>query len=394
MLRFILAAGVLAAGQGAQLPPRPVTQIDPGAAAATLDSPRRLTLGFLEPRPIEEVLHLVFEGTPFSLAIDPDVSGKFRGAITNLTLREALTTLLAPLGLDFSVDGSVIRITRHRVETRQFDLNVLDVQRSLQRTTGSAPAAALTSTVVPEDAFASIEEGVKALLSETGRAHIDRRAGLATVTDFPERLERVALYLETLQVRSSREVRLQAEAFEITLKDRPSIDWNAVRDRLGVPPNAPLAGLAADPGALRAALSGQGEVRPLWTPEITTINNEPALVRIDTPGEASLTLTVVPQIAGDGIIQLAVSHTWQLHAGDQKQGFTKTAPVTRVSEGDTVSRIASGSAVLISGLAHSVQIPKQGTGAAALFGTQPKQSASAELVVLLRPTIVTTGTRD
>src|SRR6266849_2270514 len=79
---------------GAQPPPLPVTQIEPGPEAATLDSPRHLTLGFAEPRPIEEVLRLLVEGTPFSLAIDPDVSGVFRGTITNLTLREALTTLL------------------------------------------------------------------------------------------------------------------------------------------------------------------------------------------------------------------------------------------------------------------------------------------------------------
>src|SRR5438128_1812637 len=88
-----------------QLPPLPVTQIDPGAAAATLDSPRRLTLQFAEPRPIDEVLRLLVEGTPFSLAIDPDVSGSFRGELKMLTLREALTTLLTPLGLEFTVEG-------------------------------------------------------------------------------------------------------------------------------------------------------------------------------------------------------------------------------------------------------------------------------------------------
>ncbi len=107
------------------------------------------------------------------------------------------------------------------------------------------------------------------------------------MTDYPERLDRVALYLETLQTRSTREVRLQAEAFEVTLKSgAPSIDWRAVRQTLGVSPDAPMAGLAGDANALRAALSAQGGIRTLWSPEVTTINNEPALVRIDTPGVA------------------------------------------------------------------------------------------------------------
>src|SRR5215831_14959906 len=119
---------------GTQLPPLPVTQIDAASAAAVLDAPRHVTLTFVEARPIDEVLHLLMSDTPFSLAIDADVTGAFRGELRDLTLREALTTLLAPLGLDFTLDGTVIHITRHRADTRQFDLNVLNVQRTLQRT--------------------------------------------------------------------------------------------------------------------------------------------------------------------------------------------------------------------------------------------------------------------
>jgi type II secretory pathway component GspD/PulD (secretin) len=376
------------------LPPRPVTEIE---TAAALDAPRHLTLTFLEPRPIDEVLHLLVTGTPFSLAIDSDVTGSFRGELRDLTLREALTTMLTPLALDFALDGTTIHVTRRRADTRQFDLNVLDVRRELQRTTGSPEGTAvLTSHAPADDVLGAIGEGVQALLSEAGRVHIDRRAGLATVTDYPERLDRVALYLETLQARSTREVRLQAEAFEVTLKSgAPSIDWRAVRQALGAPPDAPMAGLGGDANALRAALSAQGGIRTLWSPEVTTINNEPALVRIDTPGVASLTLTVVPQISSDGVIQLAVAHTWEEQSGDRKESlFGKSTPLHRIAEADTVTRLTSGSALLLSGLTRSVKIPKQATGAAALFGAQPKQDGYAELVVLLRPTIVTTGTRN
>src|SRR6266851_8987786 len=64
---------------GAQLPPLPVTQIDQRDAAASLDTQRGLSLSFLEPMPIGEVLQLLVEGTPFSLAVDPDATGAFRG---------------------------------------------------------------------------------------------------------------------------------------------------------------------------------------------------------------------------------------------------------------------------------------------------------------------------
>src|SRR5688572_26032273 len=56
-----------------QLPPLPVTQID--SRETTLDSPRRLSLSFLEPRPIDEVLALLTAGTPYSVSIDLDAVG-------------------------------------------------------------------------------------------------------------------------------------------------------------------------------------------------------------------------------------------------------------------------------------------------------------------------------
>src|SRR5204863_10001460 len=126
-----------------------------------------------------------------------DATGTFRGELKQLTLREALTALLSPLGLDFTVHGTVIRVTRDRTETRTFDVDLLAVQRGLTRTAG--PAAATLSTVVSgDDAFAGIGDGVQALLSSSGRVHVDRRAGLVQVSDYPERLDQVALYLEAL----------------------------------------------------------------------------------------------------------------------------------------------------------------------------------------------------
>lgn len=394
-----LAGGVPAAPAGqsaapaagtpppAQTPPPaglPVTQIDPGAAAATLDSPRRLTLTFSEPRPIQEVLRLVIAGTPFSLAVDSDVTGSFRGDLKQLTLRDALTTLLGPLGLEFELRGTVIRVTHNRTETRQFDVNLLAVQRGLTRTSGTANASLIT-TVAPDDVFAGIADGVQALLSSTGSVHVDRRAGLVQVSDYPERLDRVALYLEALQVRSGRQVRLQARVFEVTLKASATVDWRAVRDKLGLPRDAPEAGLAADPAALQAALADQGDIRVLSAPDVTAMNNEPALMRAGTPGVSSLTMTVVPQIASDGVVQLSVSHAWEEQAAGER--------AARTAESDTVTRVMDGHTVLIAGLLRPTQVATAPHGVGAWFGTTPKKTVQAELVVLLRATVVTPGTR-
>ena len=127
-------AGQATVSAGQATPQRPegtgltVTQLDPGRQGIALDSPRRLSLSFSEPRPVQEVLQLLAAGTPYSFAIDQDVSGSFRGELKQLTLREALTTVLAPLGCGFDVHGTVIRIMRTRTDTREFDVNLLEMK--------------------------------------------------------------------------------------------------------------------------------------------------------------------------------------------------------------------------------------------------------------------------
>jgi type II secretory pathway component GspD/PulD (secretin) len=342
--------------------------------------------------PIADVLRLLVEGTPFSLALDSDATGTFRGELKRLSLRESLAALLTPLGLDFEVQGTIIRVMKHRVETRQFDLNLMNVQRGMQRTTSNTDwSAAISTAVNPDDVFAGISAGVQSLLSDTGRLNVDRRSGLALVSDFPERLERVAFYLETLHTRSARQVRLEALVFEVTLKDALSIDWRLVREQLGLPGNAPGAGIAADPLALRNALASQGEILDLWAPEVTTLNNEPAMVYVSTPGSTALTMTVLPQISADGFVQLSVSHAWEERDGTRKDGFLKSTPVMRVSGSDSVTRAIDGQTVLVAGVVRPREIAVHSTGTGGIFGASQKRKSHVELVVLLRPTIVTPG---
>jgi type II secretory pathway component HofQ len=377
---------------GTELPPLPATQIDLRDVTASLDRQNGLSLSFADPMPIAEVMRLLVEGTPFSLAIDIDATGTFRGELKRLSLRESLGTLLTPLGLDFHLQGTIIRVTKHRTETRQFDLNLLNVQRGLQRTAANGDgSSAITTTVNADDVFAGISAGVQSLLSETGRLNIDRRSGLALVSDFPERLERVGLYLETLHTRSARQVRLEALIFEVTMKDAAAIDWRLVREQLGLPGNTAEAGIAADPRALRSALASQGEIRDLWAPEVTTLNNEPAMVYVSTPGSTALTMTVLPQISADGFVQLSVSHAWEEHDGTRKDGFLKSTPVMRVTGSDSVTRVTDGQTALVAGLVRPRDIAVPSTGAKGVFGASQKRTSSVELVVLLKPTIVKAG---
>ena len=184
--------------------------------------------------PIEHVLRLLVRARRSAWRSIRTATGSFRGELKQLTLREALTTLLAPLGLDFTVQGTVIRVTPHQPETRQFDLNLLTVQRAMQRD-DRRPATAPRSPRprATDEVFAGMAEGVtRAAVGDRPRARgRSRRPGAG------DRLSRsgwtrVALYIETLQQRSGRQVRLQSQVFEVTLKDA-RVDRLARRPRDG-----------------------------------------------------------------------------------------------------------------------------------------------------------------
>lgn len=371
-----------------QLPALPVTQIDDRPRAADLDAPRRVSVSFAEPVPLRDVLLLLVRDTPFSLALDPEATGTFIGELKEVTLRQAFDAVLAPRGLHYDVQGTLIRVFVRRAETRLFDLNVLNVHRGWQRTVSSADGTTLAASAGNPDPLDDIERGIESLLSSSGRAHVDRRSGVVQVTDDVERLDRVGLYLEALQIRASRQVRLEGRVLEVRLKDRESIDWRAVRQRLGLAPASAAAGIAGDLGSIQDALAAQGEVRVIATPDVVAMNNEPAMLRTGTPDVSWLTLTVIPQISSDGIVQLSVSPSWSERAGTRQEDGHAVAAM-RVSEADTVARVADGHTVLLAGILGTAEGTKPAGGIGALFGAPARQLLHTELVVLLTPTVIT-----
>ena len=191
--------------------------------------------------PIGDLLLLLVNGTAFSLVADNEVSGTFTGDLKELTMRQALEAVLFPRGLDYDVQGSLLRVFPRRASTRLFTVNYLNVRRTLERGVSNVAAigssTALTmqlSTVSSADFYDDIEKGVQSLLSPSGRVHVDRTAALVQVTDFPERLDQVGIYLEAVQLRAARQVRIDAQVLSIELLpgSATAIDWttSAIRN--------------------------------------------------------------------------------------------------------------------------------------------------------------------
>ena len=371
----------------------PITRLDDGQASGDLDRVPAGTLTFAHPLPVRDVLFMLFRGTPFSVVFDPAVNGTFTGELTDLTLRQALEAVLVPAGLDFERRGRVVHVFPRRVETRLFEVSVVDAARTWRRRTGTGEGGSgeVTATVAA-DFFGELASGVQALLSPSGRMHLDRTAGIVQVTDFAERLQQVGLYIEAVTLRATRQVRLSARVLDVALTDQRPIDWMAVAKNAGVV-IGPGAGIHVnDLDGLVRAIGAFGAVRTIAAPQILAMNNQPATMRIgavpgaaiaesDPPGvPATFALSITPQIGADGIVHMTVSPAY----ADEQRG---RAP-RHMTEADSVMRVRGGDTVVIAGL-----IREWGDAAAAggTSGSTGEPRIRRELVVLLTPTVVNAG---
>src|SRR5207247_5929122 len=203
------------------------------------------------------------------------------------------------------------------------------------------------STATNTDLFAELAKGVQTVLSDRAMFNVDRKAGLLQVTDFPERLDRIALYLEAVHDRVHRQVQIEARVVEVELSDEKAqaLDWTAVAAQLTADQTPAqratarpsLTGMrVTDVQKLLDLLAAQGKLIVVASPRLVTLNNEPAIVRTD-----ALTLSVTPQIAPDSAVMLSVSP------------IVKTPTV---AESDMLARVADGETLVVPGFTRDREI--------------------------------------
>jgi MSHA biogenesis protein MshL len=385
----------------------PVTRLDDGDRTADLDGTTAVSMTFAAPLPVGDVLLLLFRSTPFSVVFDPGISATFIGELSGLTLRQALEAVLVPAALDYELKGRVIRVFPRRPQTRLFEVSHVDVKRRWQRrirsltsANESLPAAELSATV-ESDFFQQLTEGIRSLLSSSGRVHVDRTAGVVQVTDFADRLDQVGVYVETITLRATRQVRLDARVLQVTLNaEVASIDWGTVASRAGVPAGSGAGLRVADVNVLLQAIGEFGDVRVIAAPQVLAMNNEPAVMRVGSEQAVfvkasaqplaiteGLTLSITPQIGADGIVHMSISPTW---TGTRRGGSGAHADrsPSSIVELDTTMRVRGGETVVIAGLLREAEESVSAGGLSGIFGAKDRKTNRAELVILLTPTVV------
>src|SRR5258706_5629084 len=94
-----------------------------------------------------------------------------------------------------------MRVSRRAPDTRLYDVSFIATSRAATTDVGGVTpggSSARVTGTTSADVFADLMKGVHSLLSDRGTFSVDRKAGLAQVTDFPERLERISTDLDAL----------------------------------------------------------------------------------------------------------------------------------------------------------------------------------------------------
>ena len=237
-----------------------------------------------------------------------------------------------------------------------------------------------------------------------------------------------------------RQVRIVAKILEVELSEGYSagIDWSLVLSKADKSATltqqlAPTSGSGAftmglnikDFAGLLDAFGSQGRVNVMASPWVTAMNNEPAVMRVGTQDVFFVTtsqvdastgqilqtvvtpqtitegvvLSVTPQIAADGIINLSIMPSITERTGTATSRLGDQVPIVSVRETDTLVRVHQGETIVIAGLmqdrttVEKSKVPLLGDVpvVGGLFRRDERTKRKTDLVILLTPTVMTPG---
>ncbi len=351
--------------QAQAAPAAQAPQPQPAAAQAARYTGNPVSLDF-QGADLRAVLRTFSEISGLNLVIDPSINGTVDVALRDVPWDQALDIILRANKLGYVVDGTIVRIA---------PLTVLAAEEEERRKLTDAQALAgelnvLTRSLSYARASDLRELITSTILSQRGSIQFDTRTNTIIIQDLPDRLERAAALINTLD-RSEPQVEIEARIVQTTREfaRRLGVQWgfngqastalgntlpttfpnqvqiggrtgavqgpgnggdavsNAVN--LGIPGAASAAGLALGSinGAINldvalSAIERQGQGRILSTPKISTQNNIEAEITqgIQIPiqtvanntvtvsfRDAALTLRVTPQITAANTVIMRIA---------------------------------------------------------------------------------------
>jgi len=354
--------------------------------------------------------------------------------VKDLPLKKALKMVLAAYEYFYDIDGNILRIKALETRLFHFDYPLLsnrpetDIGGDVLGGGGGGAGGggsnlsgefSVEAEVDEEhlDVWEQIEKALKSggtgeeggLLSEMGRAQINRMAGTIVLTDRRENILLVEKYLDTIKESLTRQVMIEAKIIEVALSEghQFGIDWSYINDRIGnmegdisIETNLSTGASALNVGwfhssggeelsAFLDALATQGNVNVLSAPRLNVLNNQTALISVGrtipylqwnlqevttagtglssfqavpdvTQAQAGITLGVTPQIGADRVTTLHIVpivtdlvdfQTFSFGGAGGGLGVTTfDVPIIDIRETDTIVRVPDNTTIVIGGM--------------------------------------------
>ena len=432
-------------------------------ASPTQGAPRRYTgdpvsMDFQDAG-LRAVLRTFAEISGLNIVIDPRVDGTVDVALTDVPWDQALDLILRANRLGYVVDGTVVRIAPLGVlADEQMQRRQLAEEQAL-----SGEIVVLTRTLSYSRAAAMADLIAQTVLSARGQVQTDERTNTLIISDLQSRLSAAGDLLDTLD-RAEPQVEIEARIVQaghdfaraigvqwgltgrvapdlgnttpLTFPNRGGISGRVgtqgaeasggdarARDteNVGTAVNLPAAAASSAVGVtmgtvdgslnldvVLSAAEGDGEIRLLSHPRVTTQNNVAAeivqgdQIPIQTVSnntvtvqfeDAALSLRVTPQITAEDtvIMQIEIDNDF----ADFGRAINGVSPIVTQRAATTV-QVANGDTTVIGGIFESERtsshnrvpglhrIPLLGW----LFRSQSERESTEELLIFLTPKIV------
>ena len=160
---------------------------------------------------LRSVLRTFAEISGLNMVIDPDVQGTVDMILTDVPWDQALEVILRGNNLDYTVDGSIVRVAK--IDTLKKEQ---ESKQQLAKVSADAGTLAVrTFTLSYAKAAAAAPLVKRAVLSPRGDVQIDERTNTLIITDLPARLDTVQQLLNTLD-RAEPQVEVEARVVQTT----------------------------------------------------------------------------------------------------------------------------------------------------------------------------------
>ncbi|MGS0674981.1 pilus (MSHA type) biogenesis protein MshL [Shewanella sp. 0m-4] len=220
------------------------------------------------------------QGTPLSVAVHPDVTGKISLSLKSVTLQEALQVVEDIYGYEVSREGRILRIFPAGMRTETFSLNYLYMERqglsltsvssgrisdndsnsngnsnsngsnnsnfnnssSSDSGSNSGSSDQTNGTFIrsetKSDFWGELKETLVSIIGNSGGGRqvvVTPQAGLVTIRAYPNEIRQVRNFIKTAESHLQRQVILEAKVLEVTLSDgyQQGIHWESVLGHAG-----------------------------------------------------------------------------------------------------------------------------------------------------------------